>query len=335
MVVSIDNGNKQTKTGRGAVFTSGLSVSTTMPGFGSDILHWKDKYYMLSSKRGAYLRNKTTNDDCFVLTLYGIAKDLIASGVRSGTGQTIPITLLVGLPPAHYGAQYKSFRSYFLNRGPIEFALDGQEFRIHIDDCKVYVQGFGALMSVYGQVRNLSNAVVVDMGGFTLDYLPVRSGAPCVAECGSLDDGVIKLYNKVLSRCNGELDLLLSEDDVDAVLQNCQSDLPGEVKQLMRAAAAEYVDDIVSRLRERDIDLRISRPILSAAAQCCSKTTSTGTSASAPRLLWLTTSPQTLRAIRLCIAAKIRQCKEAWLWECISASGAPTPSNDTRTTSSR
>lgn len=145
MVVSIDNGNKQTKTGRGAVFTSGLSVSTTMPGFGSDILHWKDKYYMLSSKRGAYLRNKTTNDDCFVLTLYGIAKDLIASGVRSGTGQTIPITLLVGLPPAHYGAQYKSFRSYFLNRGPIEFALDGQEFRIRIDDCKVYVQGFGAL----------------------------------------------------------------------------------------------------------------------------------------------------------------------------------------------
>ena len=261
MVVSVDNGNKQTKTGRGAVFTSGLSVSTTMPGFGSDILHWKDKYYMLSSKRGAYLRNKTTNDDCFVLTLYGIAKDLIACGVRSGTGQTIPITLLVGLPPAHYGAQYKSFRSYFLNRGPIEFALDGQEFRIRIDDCKVYVQGFGALMSVYGQVRNLSNAVVVDMGGFTLDYLPVKSGAPCVAECGSLDDGVIKLYNKVLSRCNGELDLLLSEDDVDAVLQNRQSDLPGEVKQLMRAAAAEYVDDIVSRLRERDIDLRISRPI--------------------------------------------------------------------------
>ena len=124
MVVSIDNGNKQTKTGRGAVFTSGLSVSTTMPGFGSDILHWKDKYYMLSSKRGAYLRNKTTNEDCFVLTLYGIAKDLIASGVRSGTGQTVPITLLVGLPPAHYGAQFKSFRSYFLNRGPIEFALD-------------------------------------------------------------------------------------------------------------------------------------------------------------------------------------------------------------------
>lgn len=216
---------------------------------------------MLSSKRGAYLRNKTTNEDCFVLTLYGIAKDLIASGVRSGTGQTVPITLLVGLPPAHYGAQFKSFRSYFLNRGPIEFALDGQEFRIRIDDCKVYVQGFGALMSVYGQVRNLSNAVVVDMGGFTLDYLPVKSGAPCVAECGSLDDGVIKLYNKVLSRCNGELDLLLSEDDVDAVLQNRQSDLPGEVKQLMRAAAAEYVDDIVSRLRERDIDLRISRPI--------------------------------------------------------------------------
>lgn len=45
MVVSIDNGNKQTKTGRGAVFTSGVTVSTTMPGFGSDILHWKDMIY--------------------------------------------------------------------------------------------------------------------------------------------------------------------------------------------------------------------------------------------------------------------------------------------------
>lgn len=260
MIVAVDNGNKQTKTAH-STFVSGLSVSTTKPGFGQDILYYNNNYYMLSAKRKGYKRDKTVDDDTFVLTLFGIGKELVANGVRASTQTTVPITLLVGLPPAHYGAQYKRFQNYFLNRGAIEFTLNGEAFRIRIDECYVFVQGFAAMISVYGQVKNTSDAVVLDMGGFTLDYLPVYSGRPDVSACDSLEMGVIRMYNSIIKRASSEWDMLLTEAQIDAVLKHQQSDLPGDIKTLIRNQAEAYVDQIVSQLREREIDLRTMRPV--------------------------------------------------------------------------
>lgn len=260
MVIGIDNGNKQTKT-KNAVFVSGIVESPTRPGFGSDILHYKGKYYILSDKRKGYQRDKTKDETAFILTLFGIAKEIRASGMHVGAGETIPVTLLIGLPPAHYGMMHKAFRQYFLNRGPIEFELDGQPFRIRIDDAFVFVQGLGAMMTVYSQIKGASDACVIDIGGFTVDYLPVHSGRPVVSACDSLELGVTKMYNSIKSKVSAGWDLLLTEDSVDTVLMGKQSELPADVKNLIRAKADEYVAEIISELRERDIDLRTVRPV--------------------------------------------------------------------------
>lgn len=255
MVIAVDNGNKQTKS-RNAIFTSGFEVTSTKPGFGTGILEYNGMYYILSNKRKGYLRDKTQSEDCFILTLFAIAQELKARGVRSGSPVATGITLLVGLPPAHYGAQYKAFTQYFLNRGPLTITLDGYQYRIRIDECYCYVQAFAAMMTAYGEIRKLSDAIVLDIGGFTADYLPVTAGVPSVSDCGSLDYGVIKLYNKIISRVNSEYDMLLTEDKVDAVLLDHQYDLPDEIVSMIDHTAAEYIDSLVSQMRERDIDLR-------------------------------------------------------------------------------
>ena len=260
MVVAIDQGNKQYKTAH-SVYTSGFTATSTKPGFGSDILKYDGQYYMLSQTRRGYQRNKTLSEDCFILTLFGIAKELVANGVRPGMQTTIPITLLVGLPPAHYGSQFRAFRNYFLNRGTVTLELDGQEYKIRIDDCECYVQGFAAMLTVFQQVKNLNKAIICDCGGFTLDYLPVTKGRPDVASCDSLEMGVIKMYNRIIQRCNGEYDILIDEEQIDAVLKDQQSDLSGGMKKLIKSEAEGYIDSIVSALRERAIDLRSVRPI--------------------------------------------------------------------------
>ena len=43
LIISVDNGNKQTKT-KHSVFVSGIVESPTQPGFGSDILRYKGTY---------------------------------------------------------------------------------------------------------------------------------------------------------------------------------------------------------------------------------------------------------------------------------------------------
>ena len=84
-------------------FTSGLRESATPP-FGGEVLQYEGKYYTLVDERIPYRRDKTEDERFFILTLFAIAKEIEARGAYSA--DTIPIQLAVGLPPAHYGAQY-------------------------------------------------------------------------------------------------------------------------------------------------------------------------------------------------------------------------------------
>ena len=96
----------------------------------------------------------------------------------------------------------------------------------------------------------------MDIGGFTADYLLMKNGKADLSSCDSLENGVILLYNKIRSRGNAELDLLLDEGDVDAILTGKQTQYPPSVVRLVEQLAQEFVNDLFSTLRERMLDLR-------------------------------------------------------------------------------
>ena len=75
MLISVDHGNKQMKT-KNHIFTSGLYESDTVPSFGQDILKYNGKYYSIIQKRIPYMKDKTTDERFFVLTLFAIAYEL-------------------------------------------------------------------------------------------------------------------------------------------------------------------------------------------------------------------------------------------------------------------
>ena len=104
-------------------------------------------------------------------------------------------------------------------------------------------------------------AVVLDIGGFTADYLLMKNGSADLTSCDSLENGVILLYNKIRSRGNAELDLLLDESDVDTILSGKQTSYPPEVIQLVERLAQEFVNDLFGTLRERMLDLRYCKVV--------------------------------------------------------------------------
>lgn len=65
------------------------------------------------------MEDKTIDDRYYILTLLGVAKELEKEGIETGIyeGGTIPIQLLVGLPPGDYGKQIRKFREYFWRQG--------------------------------------------------------------------------------------------------------------------------------------------------------------------------------------------------------------------------
>lgn len=104
-------------------------------------------------------------------------------------------------------------------------------------------------------------AVILDIGGFTADYLLMKNGEIDLTSCDSLENGVILLYNKVRSKVNSELDLLLDEGDVDAILMGKKTKYPDAAIRLTEQMAQEFISDLFSTLRERMIDLQYCKVV--------------------------------------------------------------------------
>ena len=145
MLIAIDHGNKQMKTIHSRPFVSGLVESIARP-FGSDILEYQGKFYTLSNQRIPYKRDKTEDDRFFILTLFGIAEELHLKE-RYGE-EVVHVSLAVGLPPAHYGAQNQSFIRYFSNRGIVNFQYRDNPYTIYIEDVRCYPQAFAAAVTM-------------------------------------------------------------------------------------------------------------------------------------------------------------------------------------------
>jgi plasmid segregation protein ParM len=258
MIISIDHGNKQIKTAH-RTFVSGLTETKVRPALGEDFIKYNDSYYTLTDHRLAYQRDKSNDESFFLLTLFGVASEIQDVGAYDPT-HVISVDLLIGLPPAHYGAQYKSFEQYF-ERDVIDFEFGSRPFSIYFNSATAYPQAYAAAMTVFSQIRPLSKCVVIDIGGYTADYLILKYGAPDMASCSSLEHGVILLYNQVINAVNSAYDLLLDESDVDSVLRGCNEDIADDIQNFICEQTQIFVEDLFSQLRELLIDLRVTRAI--------------------------------------------------------------------------
>ena len=243
MLIAIDHGNKQIKTVHTQPFTSGLIQGDT-PGFGTDCLAYQGKYYTLTDQRIPYRRDKTEDERFFILTLFAIAYEIEAMGRYSDT--LMRIQLAVGLPPAHFGVQAKRFINYFDGRGAISFQFRGKPYAVYIENTACFPQSFSAAVATVKNLTASPKVLVVDIGGFTADYV---------------ENGVILLYNRVRARANAELDVLLDESEIDCILRGEHRDVAPEVVELVEKEAQEFVNDLLSGLRERMLELKSGRVI--------------------------------------------------------------------------
>jgi len=102
---------------------------------------------------------------------------------------------------------------------------------------------------------------VIDIGGFTVDYVRLRNGVPDMAACDSLESGVIVLYNQIKAKVNAELDVLLDEEEIDQILRGNVDGMDLEVAERVERGAQEFVNDLLSGLRERMLELKSGKVI--------------------------------------------------------------------------
>lgn len=258
MLIGIDHGNKQIKSVHCTPIISGLQQSITQP-FGTDILLYNGIYYTLSNQRIPYRKDKTEDDRFFVLTLFSIAREIEKRG--GYLENVMCIQLAIGLPPAHFGTQNRAFVQYFDNRGIINFELSGRKYSIYIEDTACFPQAYAAASTMIQKLIDKQKVLILDIGGFTADYLMMNHGMADLSTCDSLENGVILLYNKIRSKVSSELDMLLEESDIDTILTDRSVNYGAGVIQLAEHEAQEFINDLFSTLREHMLDLRTCKVV--------------------------------------------------------------------------
>lgn len=253
ITIPLDHGNRNMKTAE-EVFTSGLVESDLKPVLG-EYLQYNGKYYSLTGERIPYMRDKTLDDRFFILTLFGIGKEL-ERRTQPQKDTIYQVELPVGLPPKHYGALFEKFGQYFVRPGVQRFTFNKREYLVQITKAAVFPQDYAAAMTIYPQIAAYNRVVTVDIGGFTLDYLLLREGRPDLSVCDSLEKGVITLYNRIISRVSSDFDMLLEDKDIDTIILGKNSDYSDSVIRLVKQMTKQYVDDFLGALRERGIDLK-------------------------------------------------------------------------------
>ena len=259
-VMSIDTGNKMMKTNH-FIFHSGIKRKEQKILPGEEGIFFKGINYLESNLRISYLEDKTIDDRYYILTLLGVAKELEKEGIETGIheGGIIPIQLLVGLPPGDYGKQIRKFREYFWRQGKtVYFSYKGKPYRIRYESVNVYMQGYSAYILVANQLylQEQPKVLLIDIGGFTVDYLLVRYGVVDRTRIDSLPEGIIMLYKRIMVGIRQRFNLYLEETDIDNILFKRKTPYSELVIRRTFEIAAEYMSDLLGSFLEFGIDFR-------------------------------------------------------------------------------
>ncbi len=153
--IGVDVGNYDTKTSH-CIIPSGYREYTSKPEIATKILEFNSKYYVPEiSERKPYVVDKTVNDQCLILTILGIAEELLFIAKESAGKENIQqeleryehIKLGVGLPPGHFNAYATKTLKYYEEKfaGINEFKYKNYFFRFEVDTIRLFPQDFVAV----------------------------------------------------------------------------------------------------------------------------------------------------------------------------------------------
>ncbi|MDF1618557.1 ParM/StbA family protein [Petrocella sp. FN5] len=265
ILVSVDNGNKQTKTiglniNEKMVYDSGYVESKEEPLIKEKLIKYRGMYYSIGQKRFPVLFDKTENDSTFILTLPAIA-NAIKSEKNYASNVECEIILAVGLPLSSFGKLKTTFANYFKRK--VEFQYEGITYLVNIKEVLVFPQGYAAYMQEIKAYKGVE-VLVFDIGGYTVDCLKVKKDA--TLDVGSIIcryDGIITLFNSIQNELRKQNISITEEQIQDLILKNQPIFINEDIMNLVDIKTEKYVENLMNSLKEEGFDTSINPVIFS------------------------------------------------------------------------
>lgn len=252
-IIGIDHGWSHIKT-KNAVFTSGVEENVS-PTFYDNVLEYSGKCYNIGGKRIEVKNTKVENEDFYLLTLAALAKEFNYRKLKEAD-----VYLSAGLPLTRFGEEKQAFIEYLQKNRDISFAYNQKEYKAHIKKVSVFPQCYSAVADMIPAFPR--KAVVIDVGSWTVDIMPVINKRPDDQRCESLPHGIITCMKDINRACVKKFNYELDEIDMEHYIRYGHlNDAPKEAVELMDNLLREYTQGIIHSLREHDINIQTT-PII-------------------------------------------------------------------------
>jgi len=251
IIIAVDHGYGNIKTAN-TVFATGVIPSTTEPVLSKDVLFFDGMYYTIGEGHKEFIPDKIIDEDYYVLTLAGIAKELKLRNLHDAD-----IHLATGLPLKWVKSQKADFQEYLMKNEYVDFIYRGEEYRIRIVGVDVFPQGYSAVAE---KIRDFDGVnMLVDIGNGTMNVIYINNRKPMESKCWTEKYGTnqcsIKIRNEVMNETGVMLDAMI----IDNFLRFGEVDVSEKYLRAIEEAAKSYVRNIFIKLRDYEYNPDVMR----------------------------------------------------------------------------
>lgn len=258
MIIGIDHGYYAIKT-RCCSFPAGIAAYAYEPYTLQNTLEYRGKYYVCGTGRQPILRDKTQNENYYLLTLAALAKEI----KRRGAGTEVSVTIAAGLPLARYGREKQSFRAYLLRSPqPVCFSFEGVAYAVNIQDVKLFPQGYSAIALHPEFLRDEPSVLLMDIGGWTVDLMRLDNHIPNAATCRSLELGMIRCIDEIREQLRRDVGVSVTDAQVERVLCGNPCSMDDAARQIIVRQGRLYTEQLISAAMESGFDLKVMPVVL-------------------------------------------------------------------------
>ena len=215
IIIGIDHGYYAIKTAHCSFPTGLTSYGEHEPYTRQGLLEFGGCFFVCGSGRQPIQRDKTINDNYYLLTLAAIAKEIRQRGLPPECS----VRIAAGLPLTSFGRDKPKFKDYLLRSNqPVNYKFEGVEYSITIEEVAIFPQGYAALMTETGLLQDEPSMLLMDLGGWTVDLMRIDNAIPAADTAHSLELGMIRCVDDIREQVRRETGLSLTDAQIENML---------------------------------------------------------------------------------------------------------------------
>lgn len=262
-IIAVDHGYGNVKTAN-TVTPTGLIAYDTEPIFTGSVLEYEGRFYRVGEGHKAFVSDKATDEDNYLLTLMAIAKELNIAGLHEAN-----VYLAAGLPMTWIRRQREAFRNYLLRNERVTFRFNGKGYAIRFVGCSLFPQGYPAIVNRLSEFKGTN--ILADIGNGTMNILYLVNRRPVESKCWTEKLGVDQCVTAARNAVLDNLGIRIEDSIVEQVLRTGAADIGKPYLDCISAAANEYAKTIFDTLRRYEYNSDLMRLFIVGGGGCVIK----------------------------------------------------------------